>query len=61
MAAPDPLPVWAKKTLHDVGELVDNLADPRRTRSQFFEAPTDLDATKNLLPINLYMSLAPNP
>jgi len=33
MASQYPLPVWAKKTLHDVGELVRNSADPRRTRS----------------------------
>ena len=44
MLVPDPLPVWAKNTLHDVNKLVGNSADPRRTRSQFFEAPTDLDA-----------------
>ena len=33
MLVPDPLPVWAKNTLHDVSELVNNPADPRRTRS----------------------------
>jgi hypothetical protein len=61
MASPDPLPVWAKKTLHDVGELVDNPTDPRRTRSQFFEAPTALAATEKLFPIHCYMSLAEDP
>jgi hypothetical protein len=47
--------------LHDVGELVDNPTDPRRTRSQFFEAPTSLDAIVKFLPINLYISLESNP
>jgi hypothetical protein len=61
MASLDPLPVWAKNTLHDVGELVDNPTDPRRTRSQFFEAPTALDATEKLFPIHFYMSLASDP
>jgi len=61
MAAPDPLPVWAKKTLHDADELVDNPTDPRRTRSQFFEAPTALATTKKMLPIHCYMSLVADP
>jgi len=54
----DPLSFWAKNTLHNVGELVGNLTDLRRTRSQFFEAPTALDATEKFFPINFYMSLA---
>ena len=61
MAALDPLPILAKKTLHDVGELVGNPEDPRRMRSQFFKPPTDSNTTKNFIPINFYMSLASYP
>lgn len=61
MVSLEPLPVWAKKTMHDTGELVGNLVDLRRTRSQFFETPTKLNATENFFPINFYMSLAANP
>lgn len=61
MDALDPLLVWSKKTLHDAGELVGNLADPRRTRSQFFEAPIALASTQKFMPIYFYMSLAENP
>lgn len=52
MSALDPLLVWAKKALHDAGELVDNLVDPRRKRSEFFKAHIDLDATQKFLPIH---------
>lgn len=55
MSSPHPLLVWAKKTLHDVSELVGNPADPRRTRSQFFDGPAALAATENMLSINCYM------
>jgi hypothetical protein len=39
MASPTHFPTWAEKTLQDAGELVDDLADTRRTRSKFFGAP----------------------
>jgi hypothetical protein len=55
------LPTWAEKTLQDVGELVGDLADTRRTRSQFLGAPQALAATKPLLPIHFYMSLGSDP
>jgi hypothetical protein len=33
MAAPTHFPTWAEKTLQDVGELVGDPADTRRTKS----------------------------
>jgi hypothetical protein len=33
MASPTQSPTWVEKTLQDVGELVDDPADTRRTRS----------------------------
>lgn len=33
MASPTQLPTWAKKTLQDVGELVSDPMEARRTRS----------------------------
>jgi hypothetical protein len=61
MASPDPLPVWAKKTLHDAGELVGNPIDLRRTGSQFFEAPTALATIEKFLPIHCYILLVEYP
>eukprot|EP00253_Pinus_taeda_P018830 PITA_18830 len=61
MAAPTQLPTWVEKTLQDVGELVSDPADARRTRSQFFGDSQALDAAKPLLPIHFYMTLGSNP
>jgi hypothetical protein len=61
MASPTKFPTWAQKTLQNVGELIGDPADTRRTRSQFFWAPQDLAAIETLLPIHLYMSLGSNP
>jgi hypothetical protein len=61
MASPTQFPTWAEKTLQDAGELVDDLADTRRTRSQFFGAPQTLAATEPFLPIHCYMTLGSDP
>jgi hypothetical protein len=61
MAAPTQFPTWAEKTLEDGGELVDDPADTRGTRSQFFWAPQDLDAKKPLIPIHFYRTLGSYP
>jgi hypothetical protein len=61
MAAPTHFPTWAEKTLQDEGELVGDLADTRRTRSQFFGAHQTLDTTEPLLPIHFYMKLGSYP
>jgi hypothetical protein len=47
--------------LQDVGELVGDPADTRRTRSHFFGAPQALAATKPLMTIHCYMSLGSDP
>jgi hypothetical protein len=39
-------PKWVQSTLQAVGDLVGDLMDPRRTRSQFEEAPHALTTTK---------------
>ena len=52
LAAPTQLPTWVEKTLQDVGELVGDPADARRTRSHIFGAPQALDVTEPLLPIH---------
>jgi hypothetical protein len=61
MSSPTQLPTWAEKTLQYAGELVGDLADTRRTRSQFFGAPQAMDAIEPLIPINLYISLGSYP
>jgi hypothetical protein len=61
MASPTHFPTWAEKTLQDAGELVGDLLDTRRTRSQFFGAPQALATTENFLPIHCYMSLGSYP
>jgi hypothetical protein len=61
MASPTQFPTWAEKTLQDVGELVSDPADIRRTRSQFFGALQALDTMEPLLCINLYMTLGSYP
>jgi hypothetical protein len=61
MASPPQLPTWAEKTLQDVGELVGDPADTRRTRSHFLGAPQALDAIGPLFPIRFYMSPGSDP
>jgi hypothetical protein len=61
MSSSTQFPTWAEKTLQDAGELVGDLADTRRTRSQFFGAPQALDAIEPLLLIHFYMSLGSDP
>ena len=61
MATPTHLQTWAEKTLQDVGELVGDHVDARRTRSQFFGAPQALAAIEPLIPIYFYMTLGSDP
>jgi hypothetical protein len=61
ISTPTQFPTWAEKTLQDVGELVGDPADTRRTRSQFFGAPQALATTEPFLNIHLYMSLGSYP
>jgi hypothetical protein len=48
VAEPEQRPKWAHTTLHDVGDLVGDPADTRRTRSDFKEHPVALTSTEPL-------------
>jgi hypothetical protein len=45
-AEPEKRPKWAKTTLQDVGDLVGDPVDTRRTRSDFEEPPLALTSTE---------------
>jgi hypothetical protein len=52
---PEPRPKWAKTTLQDVGDLVEDSTDTMRTRSDFEEPPLALNATKLMPPMHLFL------
>jgi hypothetical protein len=54
-------PKWAQTTLHDVGDLVGELDDTKRTRSDFEETPLAFTATEPLPPGHLFLVQSSDP
>jgi hypothetical protein len=46
---PKQIPKWAQTTLQEVGEVVGDLVDWRRTRSKFEDPPHALETTKPMI------------
>jgi hypothetical protein len=54
VAEPEQRPKWAQTTLQDAGDLVGDLANTRRTRSDFEEPPIALTATEPFLSKHIF-------
>jgi hypothetical protein len=55
VAEPKKNPKWAQKTLQDVGDLVGDPSDTRRTRSDFKEPPVALTTTEPLPSMHIFL------
>jgi hypothetical protein len=58
---PEQKPKWAQTTLQDAGDLVGDLADTRRTRSDFEKPPVALTATEPLPSKHLFLVQSSDP
>jgi hypothetical protein len=54
-------PKWAKTTLQDARDLVGDLANTRRTRSDFEEPPISLTTTESMPPRHIFLVQSSNP
>jgi hypothetical protein len=61
VAEPEKRPKWAQTTLQDVGDLVGDPADTRRTRSDFKEPPVALTATEPFPSRHLFLVQSSDP
>jgi hypothetical protein len=60
-AEPKLRPKWAKTTLQDVGDLVGDPTDTRRTQSNFEEPPLALTATESMPPMHIFLVQSSDP
>jgi hypothetical protein len=58
---PKPRPKWAKTTLQDVGDLVGDSANTRRTRYDFEEPPLALTTTELMPPKHIFLVQSSDP
>ena len=58
---PESRPKWAQNTLQDVGDLVGNPTDTRRTQFDFEEPPLALTATEPMPPKNIFLVQSSDP
>jgi hypothetical protein len=57
----EPRPKWAQTTLQDAGDLVGDLADTRRTRSNFEDPPLALTANEPFPPRHIFLVQSSDP
>jgi hypothetical protein len=60
-AEPEQRPGWAQTTLQDAGDLVGDLADTRRTKSNFEEPPIALTSTKPFTSSHIFLVQSSDP